>query len=124
VGRALLALESHGARPELAGPDFYIIDFTVDKTQALALARRYRDLGAAVARDIISRGLADSLAYARQQRARWVLVLGEPGRGADAVSVLDLRADGQSGAERVLSARELLADPARHFPGLKEGGHA
>ena len=124
VGRALLALESQGARPALAGPDFYIIDFTADKTQALALARRYRDLGAAVARDIISRGLADSLAYARQQRARWVLVIGEPGRAADEVRVLDLRADGPGNGERVLAARELLADPVRHFPGLREGSHA
>jgi ATP phosphoribosyltransferase regulatory subunit len=125
VGRALLALESQGAQPALAGPDFYIIDFTADKTQALALARRYRDLGAAVARDIISRGLADSLAYARQQRARWVLVIGEPGRGPEDVRIIDLRGEGSgSAAERTLSARELLADPARHFPGLKESGHA
>jgi histidyl-tRNA synthetase len=99
-----------------------VIDFTADKTQALAIARRYRDLGAAVARDIISRGLEASLAYARQQRARWVLVIGEPGRGADAVRVLDLRGD--AGGERILSARELLADPASHFPGFKESGHA
>jgi histidyl-tRNA synthetase len=124
VGRALLALESQGARPELGGPDFYVIDFTADKTQALAIARRYRDLGAAVARDIISRGLEASLAYARQQRARWVLVIGEPGRGADEVRVLDLRAEGQGSAERVLRARDLVADPARHFPGIKESGHA
>ena len=123
VGRALLALESQGAQPALAGPDFYIIDFTADKTQALALARRYRDLGAAVARDIISRGLADSLAYARQQRARWVLVIGEPGRSPEDVRVIDLRGDGEGG-ERALSARDLLAEPARHFPGLKESGHA
>ena len=43
---------------------------TTRTARALALARRYRDLGAAVARDIIIRGLEDSLAYARQQRAR------------------------------------------------------
>ena len=48
----------------LPGPDFFVIDFTRDKTAALSLARRLRDLGASVARDIISRGLEESVAYA------------------------------------------------------------
>ena len=120
VGRALLALESQGAGPALAGPDFFIIDFTPDKTRALALARRYRDLGAAVARDIIIRGLEESLAYARQQRARWVLAIGGPERQPDEVRVLDL----QGGGERTIAVAELLADPARHFPGLRSSGDA
>jgi ATP phosphoribosyltransferase regulatory subunit len=120
VGRALLALESQGAGPALAGPDFFIIDFTPDKTRALALARRYRDLGAAVARDIIIRGLEESLAYARQQRARWVLAIGGPERQPDEVRVLDL----QGGGERIIAVAELLADPARHFPGLRSSGDA
>jgi ATP phosphoribosyltransferase regulatory subunit len=128
VGRAMLALASQGAQPDLDGPDFYIIDFTTDKTQALAIARRYRDLGAAVARDIISRGLEDSLAYARQQRAQWVLVIGGPGRRADEVRVLNLRTSqptaAQGGGERIVAASDLLADPLRHFPGLRESGHA
>ena len=120
VGRALLALESQGTGPALVGPDFFIIDFTPDKTRALALARRYRDLGAAVARDIIIRGLEDSLAYARQQRARWVLAIGGPERQPDEVRVLDL----QGGGERIIAVAELLADPERHFPGLRSRGHA
>ena len=120
VGRALLALESQGAAPALAGPDFFIIDFTPDKTRALALARRYRDLGAAVARDIIIRGLEESLAYARQQRVRWVLAIGGPERQPDEVRVLDL----QGGGERIIAVAELLADPARHFPGLRSSGDA
>jgi ATP phosphoribosyltransferase regulatory subunit len=120
VGRALLALESQGAGPALAGPDFFIIDFTPDKTRALALARRYRDLGAAVARDIIIRGLEESLAYARQQRVRWVLAIGGPERQPDEVRVLDLR----GGGERIIAVAELLADPARHFPGLRSSGDA
>ncbi len=37
-----------------------------------------RDLGASVARDIVSRGLDESLAYARAQRVRRVLVVGSP----------------------------------------------
>ena len=120
VGRALLALESQGAAPALAGPDFFIIDFTPDKTRALALARRYRDLGAAVARDIIIRGLEESLAYARQQRARWVLAIGGPERQPDEVRVLDLR----GGGERIIAVADLLADPERHFPGLRSSGDA
>jgi ATP phosphoribosyltransferase regulatory subunit len=122
VGRALLAMASQGAAADVPGPDFFIIDFTPDKTRALALARRFRDLGGAVARDIISRPLAESLAHARQQRARWALVVGDPAAGADAdrVRVLDLVA----GNERALDVAEMLADPARHFPSLKELGHA
>ena len=125
VGRALLAMDSQGAAVPLAGPDFFIIDFTADKTRALALSRRFRDLGAAVARDILSRPLEESLAYARQQRARWALVIGAPGMTPDDVSVRDLT----GGAECVAAVAALLADPARHFPvfgaaGAGERGHA
>jgi ATP phosphoribosyltransferase regulatory subunit len=125
VGRALLAMDSQGAAVPLAGPDFFIIDFTADKTRALALSRRFRDLGAAVARDILSRPLEESLAYARQQRARWALVIGAPGMKPDDVGVRDLAA----GDERVADVAALLADPARHFPvfgaaGAGERGHA
>ncbi len=122
IGRALLAMESQGAAVSLPGPDVFIIDFTPEKTRALALSRRFRDLGWAVARDIISRPLAESLVYARQQRAHWALVIGGPGAAdgdADRVRVQDLVA----GGERAAGVAELLADPARHFPGLKEGGH-
>ena len=123
VGRALLAMGSQGAVATLPGPDFFVIDFTPEKTRALALSRRFRDLGGAVARDIISRPLAESLAHARQQRARWALVVGDPGTvdgNADRVRVLDLA----SGEERALDVADLLADPARHFPALKEHDHA
>ncbi len=125
VGRALLAMDSQGAAAPLAGPDFFIIDFTADKTRALALSRRFRDLGAAVARDILSRPLEESLAYARQQRARWALVIGAPGMKPDDVDVRDLA----GGGERVMGVAALLDDPARHFPvfgaaGAGERGHA
>ncbi len=111
VGRALLAMESQGVRVDLAGPDFFIIDFTSEKTRALALSRRLRDLGAAVARDIISRPLEESLAYARQQHARVVLVIGGPGEvDADRIRVLDLA----EGGERTAPFAELLEHPSRH----------
>src|SRR6266446_1770369 len=54
VGRALLAMESQDKAVALPGPDFFIIDFTLEKTRALALSRRLRDGVWAVARDIIS----------------------------------------------------------------------
>jgi ATP phosphoribosyltransferase regulatory subunit len=121
VGRALLALESQGALPPVAGPEFFIIDFTPDKTRALALARRFRDLGAAVGRDIISRGLEESLVYARQLRMRWALVIGGPGSpGPDEVRVIDL----EGRQERRVGVETLLAEPGRHFPVFAEGGHA
>src|SRR6266545_2090577 len=69
--------------------------------------------GAAVARDILSRGLDDSLAYAREQRARWALVIGEPGADAEQVRIIAL--DGAA-AERRLPAADILTDPGRIFP--------
>jgi ATP phosphoribosyltransferase regulatory subunit len=125
VGRALLAMESQGVAVSPPGSDFFVIDFTPDKTRALALSRRFRDLGAAVARDIISRGLDESLAYARQQRMRWALIIAEPGRaagaggGEDEVRVLDL----ETGASVVLPAASLIEDPARHFPIFGSASH-
>ena len=113
VGRVLLAMESQAVTAPPPGPDFFIIDFTTDKTRALALSRRLRDLGAAVARDILSRGLDDSLAYARQQRAHWAIVIGEPGTQADELRVI--APDGRVG-ERRLAAADVLTDPARFFP--------
>jgi histidyl-tRNA synthetase len=114
-------MESQSVSVAEPGPDFFIIDFTPDKTRALALSRRFRDLGRAVARDIISRPLEQSLASARGQRARWALVIGAPGDGdPDAVRVLDLA----GGGDRRAHVAELLAHPDRHFPGSGGPAHA
>ena len=118
IGRALLALASQGAEPALSGPDFFVIDFTADKTRALAILRRLRDAGAAVARDIISRPLAESLGYARGQRAVCALVIGEDGADPDRIRVIDLSAGGAETGARTVRVDELLADPRGHFPGL------
>jgi ATP phosphoribosyltransferase regulatory subunit len=118
IGRALLALASQGAEPALSGPDFFVIDFTADKTRALAISRRLRDAGAAVARDIISRPLAESLVYARGQRAACALVIGEDGADPDRIRVIDLSAGGAETGARTVRVDELLADPRGHFPGL------
>ena len=118
VGRALLAMEAQGVAVPLAGPDFFIIDFTPEKTVALSLSRRLRDLGAAVARDIITRGLPESLAYARGQRARWALVIGGPKTAAEEVLAIELA----TGAEQKIQAADLLEAPAKWFP--VGGAHA
>jgi len=113
VGRALSVMETQGVPVALPGPDFFIIDFTRDKTAALSLARRLRDLGASVARDIISRGLEESVAYARAQRAGLVLVIGHPRAAAGQAVAMNLA----DGSERVLSVAEILEHPERILRG-------
>jgi ATP phosphoribosyltransferase regulatory subunit len=113
VARVLAVMEAQGVEVELPGPDFFIIDFTREKTAALSLARRLRDRGASVARDIISRGLPESLAYARAHRVRQVLVVGSPGTAAGQLLAVDLAA----GEERTLSIRDVLDHPERYFQG-------
>jgi ATP phosphoribosyltransferase regulatory subunit len=111
VGRALAIMETQRVSVELPGPDFFIIDFTREKTAALSLARRLRDLGASVARDIISRGLEESIDYARAQRVRHVLVVGSPRSESGELLVLDLK----QGGERKVPVADVLADPVKYF---------
>jgi ATP phosphoribosyltransferase regulatory subunit len=112
VARLLSVMESQGVAVTLTGPDFFIIDFTREKTAALSLARRLRDRGASVARDIISRALEESLAYARTQRVRHVLVVGSARTPTDQLLAVDF----QDGSERALAVGEVLAAPERFFP--------
>jgi len=111
VGRALLAMETQGVTVPLAGPEFFIIDFTPEKTAALSLSRRLRDLGASVARDIISRGLEESIGYARALRARRVLVVGRPDIAPGHLRAIELG----DGAARELPIAAVLEAPARYF---------
>jgi ATP phosphoribosyltransferase regulatory subunit len=120
VARVLAVMEAQGVDVALPGPDFFIIDFTADKTAALSLARRLRDRGASVARDILTRGLEESMAYARVQRARHVLVVGSPRTGSEQLLAVDLR----EGGERALPVREVLDHPERYFAAVKESRHA
>ena len=99
------------SRWTLPGPDFFIIDFTPEKTVALSLARRLRDLGASVARDIISRGLDESRSRTRapsacvtswssvstRARAGEVLAI-EPGATASSACCRSVEILGASGA--------------------------
>jgi ATP phosphoribosyltransferase regulatory subunit len=119
VGRALAIMESQHVTVELPGPDFFIIDFTAEKTAALSLARRLRDLGASVARDIIRRGLEESVEYARAQRVRHALVVGSPRTEPGELLALDLR----HGGERKMRVADVLEDPVKHF-GELGGQHA
>jgi histidyl-tRNA synthetase len=113
-------MDAQAVAVDLSGPDFFIIDFTAEKTAALSLARRLRDGGASVARDIISRGLEESIAYARAQRVRHVLVVGSPRTGAGEVLMLELG----SGGERTAAVSDVLARPERYFRGAGGAEHA
>ncbi len=120
IGRTLSVMESQGVDVALPGPAFFIIDFTAEKTAALSLARRLRDLGASGARDIITRGLDESVAYARAQRARRVLVVGSDRTAPGALLEIDLTA----GGERTLAIAGVLDSPGRFFEELRGTHHA
>jgi ATP phosphoribosyltransferase regulatory subunit len=114
VARALTVMEAQGVTVPLPGPDFFIVDSTPDKTAALSLARRLRDLGASVARDIVSRALPESLAYARNQRAGRVLVIGGARTREGEALVLDLATE----TERRVAVAEMLERPEQVFEDL------
>jgi ATP phosphoribosyltransferase regulatory subunit len=109
VNRLLLALAAQGLEPRVTGPEFFVIDFTADKATALALCRRLRELGLAVARDILSRPLEESLAYARDIRAARAVVIDEAGLRRGEVRVIDPT----SGQEAPCTLATLMAAPSR-----------
>ena len=109
VNRLLLAMEAQAVEMPVRGPEVFIIDFTDDKTTALALSRRFRDLGLAVCRDIMSRPLSESLAYAREIRATRALVIDPAGLARGEVRILDPA----TGQEEPYPLGELMAAPAR-----------
>src|SRR4029453_18104817 len=103
VNRILLARATQGRQPRVVGPEFFVIDFTEDKGTALALCRRLRELGLAVARDIMSRPLDESIAYARDIRAARAVVIDHAGLGRGDVRVIDPA--GSQGGTWPLAAR-------------------
>jgi len=109
IARALSVMEAQGVDVPLPGPDFFIIDFTPEKTAALSLARRLRDRGRSVARDIVTRGLDESLAYARAQRVGRALVVGGPRVRAGELLVVDVA----TGHERTAKIDDMLEHPER-----------
>jgi ATP phosphoribosyltransferase regulatory subunit len=118
VARALSVMEAQGVAVPLPGPDVFIVDSTRDKTAALSLARRLRDRGASVARDIVSRALPESLAYARSQRAVHAVVIGSARTREGEALVIDLARE----RERVVRIAELLERPEQVFEDPSGGG--
>jgi ATP phosphoribosyltransferase regulatory subunit len=93
--RVLGALAAAEALPKASGPDVLLIDFSPDKRAAHRLARLLRDRGIAVARDIIKRDLAGSLAYARASAIRRAVILGSAGQPPETVLIHDLNTQRQ-----------------------------
>jgi ATP phosphoribosyltransferase regulatory subunit len=120
VNRLLLALGAQGVELPVRGPEVFIIDFTEDKATALTLSRRFRELGLGVARDIMSRPLADSLAYAREIRAARALIIDGAGLARGEVRIVDVT----SGREEPYPLDELLAAPARVLEPASGGARA
>ncbi len=82
----LLEVAPSGGTEGLGG-DFLVIDFTREKKTGIRVARELRARGWRVARDIIRRDLADSLAYARSAGIPRCVVV--EGGGGKKVRVLD-----------------------------------
>ena len=120
VNRLLLALAAQGLEPPVAGPEFFVIDFTEDKGTALALCRRLRELGLAATRDIMSRPLAESLAYARDIRAARAVVIERASLARGEVRVVDLA----SGQETIAPLAVLMTAPGRVFEPTPGGARA
>jgi ATP phosphoribosyltransferase regulatory subunit len=120
LNRLLLALAAQGLEPPATGPEFFVIDFTEDKGTALALCRRLRELGLAAARDIMSRPLEESLAYARDIRATRAVVIEHAGLARGEVRVVDLA----SGQETATPLAALMAAPGRALEPIPGGARA
>lgn len=104
IERAMLALGRQGPCRGERSVDFLIIDFQLDKSQALTLAKSLRGKGYRVARDIIRRGLEESLVYAKSLRISQAIVLGM----ADIAPGMALLKDITTGAEEVVEVSGFL----------------
>jgi ATP phosphoribosyltransferase regulatory subunit len=85
--------------------DFLLFNMKEDRRDALEIAKGIRAKGFTVSRDIIRRGLTDSLDYARRNDIRYVVVVGDERCSVDE-TVLIRVADRQ---ERLVSKDALLA---------------
>jgi ATP phosphoribosyltransferase regulatory subunit len=69
--------------------DVLIIQSGPDKQSAQKAARSLRRQGYSAARDIISRNLEDSIAYAHKMNYRFVMVIGEPNEAVRLIQLAD-----------------------------------
>ena len=83
--------------------DVLIFQSGTDKEQAQRMAHALRVRGYSAARDIIPRGLEESLAYAGQMNYRYVLVLGAAGTDPELIRLAD-------GSRQRLTPAQLLAE--------------
>jgi ATP phosphoribosyltransferase regulatory subunit len=104
IEKLQMALERQGALRSAMHVDFLIMDFKPDKRDALRIAKELRQRGYRVARDIIRRDLAGSLAYAQRMGIARGIILGTNGLGHNEALLKDLEA----GWERVVSMSELV----------------
>jgi ATP phosphoribosyltransferase regulatory subunit len=104
IEKLQMALERQGALRSAMHVDFLIMDFKPDKRDALRIAKDLRQRGYRVARDIIRRDLAGSLAYAQRMGIARGIILGTSGLGPHEALLKDLEA----GWERVVSMSELV----------------
>jgi ATP phosphoribosyltransferase regulatory subunit len=104
IEKLQLALERQGTLRPRPQVDFLIIDFKPDKREALRIAKELRRRGYRVARDIIRRDLAGSLAYAQRMGIARGIVLGARGLQPHEALLKDL----QQGWERVVPVGQLV----------------
>jgi ATP phosphoribosyltransferase regulatory subunit len=104
IEKLQMALERQGTLRVAMHVDFLIMDFKPDKRDALRIAKELRQRGYRVARDIIRRDLAGSLAYAQRMGIARGIILGTNSLGPHAALLKDLTA----GWERVVSVSELV----------------
>jgi ATP phosphoribosyltransferase regulatory subunit len=104
IEKLQMALERQGALRSPMYVDFLIMDFKPDKRDALRIAKELRQRGYRVARDIIRRDLAGSLAYAQRMGVARGIILGTNGLGQHEALLKDLEA----GWERVVPVGELV----------------
>jgi ATP phosphoribosyltransferase regulatory subunit len=92
--------------------DFLLFNLKEDRQDALAIARGLRQCGLSVARDIIRRDYAESLAYARRMNIRHMIVVGEDAAADDRVVVVRVA----DGARQIMTMDSLLqCESGRQF---------
>jgi ATP phosphoribosyltransferase regulatory subunit len=104
IEKLQMALERQGTLRSAVHVDFLIMDFKPDKQDALRIAKDLRQRGYRVARDIIRRDLAGSLAYAQRMGIARGIILGTNSLGPHEALLKDL----ESGSERVVPVSELV----------------